>query len=97
MSHGPKRKAVSKGKGFPPQGESVSGDVKAADLFRVIEGFDKQILSNGLSFKDFNRGSRSVINVLTDCSFRCSSHVPLRLVLEKGNLVSLIKPPPRQG
>ena len=42
-SRGTKTKAVSEEKCFPPQDESESGDVKMADLFRMIsEGIEKQ-------------------------------------------------------
>ena len=43
MSRGTKSKVVPREKGLPSQDESGSGDIKIADLFRMInERFDKQ-------------------------------------------------------
>ena len=75
MSRGIKSKAVSGEKDSSSQDKSGSGDMRFADLFRMmIEGFDNKIDSMKkliATSKHFKRTTRIQISGSKNCSFGC--------------------------
>ena len=67
MSRGTKSKAVSEEKGSPPQDESGSGEMKIADLFRILNSrFDEQEKRFNNRFDEQEKRSDSRFEALQD-------------------------------
>ena len=86
MSSGTKNKAGSEGIGSPPQNKSGPSDSKMVDHFKMItEGFEKQLIRNSKNWtaiSKISRRSRSVINVLINCSSDGAVTSPVKPVFE---------------